>query len=158
MAEQLLTSRSDASVQEEEVTPKKPSTLQRYYSYTHHFWLVIIAVGLLAQTFRSSHTDHEEEVALNRVELAVTILLFLEICFRFASDWHNFHKKRRNWVDFGIALITVIIQAPAVRHSGRVYDWLTIFQILRIYRVVWAIPVTRNLLVRNGDGNSEEMG
>jgi len=83
------------------------------------------------------------------VELGVTLVLVLEILFRLMADWRNFHKKTRNLVDLALALITCIIQTPSIHKSGRIYDWLTLFQILRVYRVVWAIPVTRNLLVRN---------
>jgi len=83
------------------------------------------------------------------VELVVTLALLLEILFRFMADWRNFHKKTRNLVDLALALITCAIQIPSIHRSGRIYDWFTLFQILRVYRVVWAIPVTRNLLVRN---------
>jgi len=83
------------------------------------------------------------------VELGVTLVLVLEILFRFMADWRNFHRKTRNLVDLALALITCAIQIPFVHRSGRIYDWLTLFQILRVYRVVWAIPITRNLLVGN---------
>lgn len=137
-----------SSVHEDEAAPRKPSTLKRYYDLTRHFWLLVIGVGLVAQTFRSSETTLSEARTLDRIELAVTTLLLLEIFMRFASDWHKFHTLRRNWVDFGLAIITVIMQSPIVKNSGRTYEWLTFFQILRIYRVVWAIPVTRNLLAK----------
>lgn len=140
---------STSSVHEEEPAPEKHSALKRYYNYTRHTWLVAIGIGLLAQTFRSSDTTPREGQILDNIELGVTIVLLVEIFLRFASDWRKFHIKKRNWVDFTMALITVIMQSPMVKNSGRMYEWLTIFQILRIYRVVWAIPVTRNLLVRD---------
>lgn len=83
----------------------------------------------------------------DRVELGVTALLMLEILFRFLSDWRGFRKSKQNWTDLTLALITCIIQLPPIHNSGRVYEWLTLFQILRVYRVVWAIPITRDLLV-----------
>lgn len=135
-------------MQEEEPALRKPSTLKRYYDYTGYFWLIVISIGLVAQTFRSSETDTKEDRTLDQVEVGVTALLLLEIFLRFASDWRKFHVLKRNWVDFGLAIITVAMQSPLVRNSGRTYEWLTIFQILRIYRVVWAIPVIRNLLAK----------
>ena len=92
---------------------------------------------------------------INTTELVVTLVLLFEITLRFESDWRNFHKKRRNWADLGLAIITCIIQIPPIRNSGRPYAGLTIFQILRVYRVVLAFPMTRNLITvvfRNASG------
>ena len=52
-----------------------------------------------------------------------------------------------NCVDLFLVVATCIIQIPPI-HNSSVYGWLTIFQILRIYRVIIAIPLTRNLLLR----------
>ena len=80
-------------------------------------------------------------------ETAVTLLLLFEIVFRFAADWRHFHEHVRNWVDLGLVMITTVIQLPVIRRSGQPYAWLTLFQIIRIYRVVLALPVTRDLIV-----------
>lgn len=77
----------------------------------------------------------------------MTVILALEIIARFAVDWRSFHRSKRNWVDLAIAVITAIIQIPPIRHSGQPYAWLTFFQILRFYRVVLAVPITRDLIV-----------
>ena len=77
----------------------------------------------------------------------VTALLFVEILFRFISDWRNFHRSKRNWVDLALAVVTTVIQLPPIRRSGQVYAWFTVFQVMRIYRVVLAVSVTRDLLV-----------
>ena len=84
---------------------------------------------------------------VDTTETAVTSVLLVEIFLRFAVDWRNFHKHPRNWVDLFIAVITTIIQAPSIRNSGQPYAWLTFFQIIRIYRVVLAVPLTRDLIV-----------
>ncbi len=81
-------------------------------------------------------------------ETVVTLLLVVEVSLRFITDWRNFHKSQRNWVDLGIAIITAIIQLPLIHQSKRAYMWLTFFQIVRIYRVVLAVPLTRDLIVR----------
>ncbi|KAA8897862.1 Ion transport protein-domain-containing protein [Sphaerosporella brunnea] len=131
---------------ENEQANKKPSTIKRIYDYSHHLWVAIIAAGLFAQMFRRTTMTPREARMVDQVELAVTVFLFFEIVLRSVADWRGFHKKRRNWVDLFLAVITAIILLPPIKNSGRPYDWLTIFQILRVYRLVWAIPVTRNLL------------
>ena len=84
----------------------------------------------------------------DRAETVVTFVLFVEIILRFVTDWRNFHKSRRNWVDLSLAIITAIIQLPPIHLHGQLYAWMTVFQILRIYRVVLAVPLTRDLIVR----------
>ena len=83
-------------------------------------------------------------------ETVVTIIFDAEIIIRFFvsfPDWRTFFYKKSNCVDLFLAVATSVIQIPPIHNSG-VYRWLTIFQILRVYRVIIAIPVTRNLLVR----------
>lgn len=85
---------------------------------------------------------------IDTTETVITIVLLVEILLRIAADWRNFAKHPRNWVDLFIAVITTIIQAPPIHKSGQTYAWLTLFQIIRIYRVVLAVPLTRDLIVR----------
>lgn len=82
-------------------------------------------------------------------ETIVTLVLLLEIIIRFIVDWRNFFYSKQNIIDLVTAIITSVMQIPAVRHAhdGRAYAWLTVFQILRIYRVVLAVPITRDLIV-----------
>lgn len=92
-------------------------------------------------------TEPKADDIEDRVELGVTVILSVEIVLRFLSDWRGFRRSKQNWADLALVVITCIIQLPPIHNSGRVYEWLTLFQILRVYRVVWAIPATRNLLV-----------
>jgi hypothetical protein len=86
---------------------------------------------------------------INLSESGVTFLLLLEIVIRFATDWRHFFYSKRNVFDLSIVIVTSIIQIPAIKesHAGQAYAWLTIFQIIRIYRVVLAVPMTRDLVV-----------
>ena len=86
-------------------------------------------------------------VATDNTETVVTFLLLAEIFLRFAVDWRHFFLQRQNWVDSVIAIVTAIIQIPPIHDSGTPYNWLTFFQIVRIYRVVLAVPITRDLIV-----------
>lgn len=127
--------------------PRKTSRLKHLYDKTDKFWLAVIFFGLVVQALRSSTMSDDRADFINGVEVAVTVVLLIEIILRFASDWRVFHKKRRNWVDLGLAIITCIIQIPPIKTSGHSYSVLTIFQILRVYRIVLAFSVTRNLIM-----------
>src|ERR1700737_2486588 len=61
-------------------------------------------------------------------------------------DWRSFFRSKTNCVDLFIAITTSVIQIPAIHDSGA-YGWLTIFQIMRVYRIIITFPTTRDLLV-----------
>ncbi|KAL9633351.1 MAG: hypothetical protein Q9204_003437 [Flavoplaca sp. TL-2023a] len=130
----------------EDDEPLKMSPLQRLYDKTHWVWIAILVFGLVTQCFRSANMGHQRKDFVDTTETVVTIILLLEILLRFAVSWRTFHRSKRNWVDLGIAVITAVIQIPPIRHSGQPYAWLTFFQILRFYRVVLAVPITRDLI------------
>ena len=133
---------------EEEPSPYRHPPLKRLYDRTKWLWIAIILFDLLVMCFRSSSMSSFRRHFIDNTETAVTLVLLGEIAFRIAADWRNFLRERCNWVDLGLAIITAIIQLPRVHNSGRAYEWLTVFQILRIYRVVLAISLTRNLIVK----------
>jgi voltage-dependent calcium channel len=128
------------------VTRKRVSAIKYWYDKTAWIWIVVITYGLLCQAMRTASISSWRENFISYSETVVTMVLFIEIILRFACDLRNFHRRRRNLVDAALAVITMIILLPPIRNSGQAYAWLTIFQILRIYRVVWAVPMTRNLI------------
>ena len=134
-------------IEEEDEQPKKKTPLKRAYDKTYWLWILLIVVSLLVQCLRSTRSSNEALLAIARLEIVVTFLLLVEMVFRFAADWRHFHRSPRNWVDLAIAIITAIIQLPPIRNSGQPYAWLTFFQIVRIYRVVLAVPITRDLIM-----------
>jgi hypothetical protein len=86
---------------------------------------------------------------LNVTETVATAVFAFEIILRFMisfPDWRSFFRKKTNCVDLFLAIATSVIQIPAIHNSGA-YGWLTIFQIMRVYRIIIAVPVTRDLLV-----------
>ena len=131
---------------EEETPISRPSPLKRLYDKTHWLWIAVILFDLLVMCLRSSSMSQRRERFINDTETIVTTVLVGEIILRFLSDWRNFHKERCNWVDLGLAVITAVIQIPPIHTSGQTYEWLTFFQIIRIYRVVLAISITRDLI------------
>lgn len=126
---------------------KRGSAIKRAYDKSYWVWIVVITFDLVVQSLRTDTMGPFTKGLIHWTELMVTIVLLFEIIFRFASDWRNFHRHRRNWFDLFLAVITAIIQLPPIRHSGDPYAWLTIFQILRIYRVVLAVQMTRDLIM-----------
>ncbi len=128
---------------------QRVSSLKRLYDKTLWAWVFVIAFGLVAQMMRSANMSDFRRSFINATEIVVTFILFVEILIRIVVDWRHFFKSKRNVIDLMIAIITVIIQIPAIKHAhnGKAYAWLSIFQILRVYRVVLAVPMTRNLIV-----------
>jgi hypothetical protein len=140
----------EIAVEDEDGAPEqRASTLRRFYDKTSWVWVVVITYGLVVQALRSADMGVSRRNFIDLSETGVTIILVIEIILRFGVDWRHFFKDRRNMVDLAIAIITAIIQIPAIKqsHDGRAYAWLTVFQIMRIYRVVLSIPMTRDLIV-----------
>ena len=137
------------TLEPEEHPFKRQSPLKKLYKKSNPFWIAVIVFGLVCQSLRTSYMSHKKEIFVNMSETIVTVVLLVEIIIRLAVDWRNFFYKPRNVVDFFLAIITTIIQIPKIHDSGQPYAWLTLFQILRIYRVVLAVPITRELIVRD---------
>ncbi|KAJ5291753.1 hypothetical protein N7478_001004 [Penicillium angulare] len=134
-------------VEEDDTTARKISTVKWFYDKTQFFWIIIIIYDLVIQALRSSTMGDERRRFIENTELVITLIFLFEIIVRFASDWRVFHRKRRNWFDLLLVVITCVIQIPPIKNSGRPYTVMTLFQILRVYRVVLAIPVTRKLIM-----------
>ncbi|KAG5930018.1 hypothetical protein E4U42_003321 [Claviceps africana] len=125
---------------------RRTSKLQRAYDKTSAIWVMVIMLGLLFQSLRSSRMSHDREKLITVAEIVITSLLDLDILIRIVADWRGFHRNWRNLFDLTLAVVTTIILLPRIQGT-RAYQWLTVFQILRAYRIVLAIPVTRKLIL-----------
>ncbi|KAI2929764.1 hypothetical protein CBS147321_4854 [Aspergillus niger] len=134
------------TTEREDLASRKVSAIKRLYDKTEWLWVCIIIFDLVVQALRSASMSDDRAQFIDTTELVMTFVFLFEIILRFASDWRTFHKKTRNWVDLGLVIITCIIQIPAIKRE-RAYDVLTLFQILRVYRVVLAFKVTRDLIM-----------
>lgn len=124
---------------------RRATVLQLVYQKTSWVWVLAIAFDLFVQAFRSA--SHEDRISfINTCEVVVTILLDVEMVIRFSLDWRRFHHNIQNLFDLALAVITSVILIPPIHNATQVYAWLTAFQILRAYRVVLAIPMTRTLI------------
>lgn len=64
----------------------------------------------------------------------------------YLPNYRKFARRTRNKVDTILVIVTTIIQIPVIRNSP-VYPWLTVFQLMRFYRVILAVPRMKALLV-----------
>jgi hypothetical protein len=135
------------AVDEDETSSRKVSPLKRIYDQTEWVWVCLILFDLIVQALRSSSMPNSRARFIDTTETVITLVFLVEIILRFASDWRVFHRRQRNLVDLFLVIITCVIQLPPIRNSGRPYTVLTLFQILRVYRVVLAFSVTRKLIV-----------
>jgi hypothetical protein len=142
--EQDLVDEADAS---EATRQRRSKGLRRIYEKTRWLWIIVIVFDLVMQSMRHDTMTAATSGIISVSETIVTLVLAAEIIFRIICDWRDFPKHRQNWVDLGLAVITMIIQIPPIHDSGTAYAWLTIFQIVRIYRVVLAVPITRDLIL-----------
>ncbi len=131
---------------DEDVT-KGVSPLRSLYDKTYWLWVAVIVLGLIVQCLRSSSMGDDRRNLIINTEIVVTLALLLEIILRLASDWRSFFHSKRNWADLLLAIVTSVIQLPPIRNSGQAYAWLSAFQVARIYRVVLAFSVTRDLIM-----------
>lgn len=125
---------------------RKSSALQRIVEKTKLFFTLVIVFGLICQACRSARMPTSREKFINGAEVAVTVLLDFEIVARLAANWRSFHRSWGNLFDLALAIITTIIILPPIRYSTA-YWWLTVFQIVRAYRIVLAVPMTRKLIL-----------
>ena len=125
---------------------RRVGRLKKLWDKTYWLWILIIVFDLAVMCLRSSNMSQSRSDLIEYTEKIVTLVLDIEIVLRFLTDWRNFYKSKRNWVDLALAIITSIIQIPSIRNSSPAYEWLTFFQIVRIYRVVLAVSITRDLI------------
>lgn len=130
----------------DEKLPRRQSNTQRLYGKLAWFWAIVIAYGIFCQTLRSARMSDNRGRFINTSETVVTIMLDIDILIRLLVDFRGFHRNYRNLFDLFLAVITTVILIPPIRSSGQVYNWLTFFQIIRVYRVVLTIPMTASLI------------
>lgn len=143
----------------------KGNKILRLYEKTRWFWIVLVFVDLATQACKTADSDEATLSLLRKcsdtetfplittenLELAFTLAFDLEIVIRFAGylpGWSSFFaSSHSNSFDLLLAVVATVIQIPPIPTTS-VYSWLTIFQLMRWYRVVIVVPRMRPLLVR----------
>ncbi|KAF9150964.1 calcium channel protein [Linnemannia schmuckeri] len=113
-------------------------------------WVAAIIVDLVFQCLPRYDSSPEKLLQFDRVELGFTIAFAADIVIRFLVCLPmpmEFFKSRKNIVDLFLATITLLIQIPPIKNS-HVYLYLTVFQVVRIYRPIIYIERLRSLIQR----------
>jgi hypothetical protein len=150
-----FTGEADTRDIEEEVDPnpqikRRRKRFKSLFKKTKWFWIAVILMGLVCMCLTSATMGPARAEFINIAEKVVTFLLLLEIGLRAlvdVIDGRNFFRSKANIVDLVIVIATCVMQIPVIHDSGTVYAWLTFFQIIRIYRVVLAVSLTRDLIL-----------
>lgn len=125
--------------------------LKLYYRFEICFILLVFA-DLIVQCWRTYGMSASRASFLYRLEVIFTCVFLGEILLRFALHlpyWRAFFSSKKNLFDLFLAIFTsIIIIGPVKRKLGQAYYWLTVFQLLRFYRVVLAFRWTGDLLLR----------
>ncbi|KAH7056641.1 Ion transport protein-domain-containing protein [Linnemannia elongata] len=113
-------------------------------------WVAAIIVDLVFQCLPRYDTPPEKLLQFDRIELGFTIAFAVDIAIRFLVCLPmpmEFFKSRKNLVDLFLATVTMLIQIPPIKNS-HVYLYLTVFQVVRIYRPIIYIERLRSLIQR----------
>ncbi|KAF9565316.1 calcium channel protein [Mortierella alpina] len=108
---------------------------------------VVVFFNLLTMCFRRYDSTSAELERLNIAEIVFTFFFLLEIGVRIAghSVWKLFWKRKSNQFDLFLALTTTTILLPVIQ-EWEWYRYLTVFQVMRAYRLIPAIPGVRDLM------------
>ncbi|KAL8283193.1 hypothetical protein RQP46_005971 [Phenoliferia psychrophenolica] len=126
-----------------------PKFLRKAYKATRLIWVAAIVADIGFQASRRFDMTAGQDTMLRNVELYFTLAFDVEVLIRAVAalpEWRTLWEPE-NAADIALAILTSVIQIPVIRDSDA-YPWLTVFQILRFYRVILAIPRMRRLLVR----------
>lgn len=131
---------------------KRLKKLLRLYYRFEFLFVIIVVVAMFTQCFREYDMADDTRHLLYRFECVYTLILLVEILVRFGlhfPEWRLFFASNRNCFDLFLAVFTsIIILGPVKRSLGQGYYWLTVFQLMRFYRVVLATSLTRNLWMK----------
>ncbi|KAI0740154.1 Ion transport protein-domain-containing protein [Earliella scabrosa] len=129
------------------VTRRNP--IATIYENIRWCWVAFALASVILQATRTVDISPMHEEIIDKGELALTVLFDVEIVIRvlaYLPDWRRFFYRGQNVLDLFLAIGSSVIQIPAV-HDSSVYPWLTIFQLMRFYRVILEIPRMKPLLL-----------
>lgn len=132
---------------------RKPPSFNIFKTVSEYLQWGFVVLALFSLTLQATRTvemSPEHDTILYWGELIITLAFDFEIILRFLAalpDWRGFFSGGLNWLDLVLAIGSSIIQIPVIRRS-RVYQWFTILQLARFYRVILVVPRMKPLLVR----------
>ncbi|KAM5541612.1 hypothetical protein V8D89_004802 [Ganoderma adspersum] len=123
--------------------------IREIYENIRWCWVGFALASVILQATRTVDMSDLHAEILDKGELALTFMFDLEIIIRvlaYLPDWRKFFYGGQNVLDLVLAIGSSVIQIPAI-HNSSVYPWLTIFQLMRFYRVILEIPRMKPLLL-----------
>ncbi|CCL98380.1 uncharacterized protein FIBRA_00375 [Fibroporia radiculosa] len=123
--------------------------IKEIYQNIRWCWVALALASLVLQATRTVDMSATHIQVLSLGELALTVAFDIEIVVRIIAefpDWRAFFTRGQNLLDLVLAIGSSIIQVPAI-HDSSIYPWLTIFQLMRFYRVILEIPRMKPLLL-----------
>ncbi|CAK9438796.1 uncharacterized protein LODBEIA_P30200 [Lodderomyces beijingensis] len=143
---------NDQIFQEKLEELKRANKWLRYYYKAEFVFIIAVAANLFAQCFRSSRMSTSRGQILDRFEIAFAAVFAIEIVVRFIlylPRWRLFFYPKRNSFDLLLGVMCIVIVIPPIKEKlGHAYYWLTMFQLMRFYRVVLATPFTSKLWLK----------
>ncbi|KAI9307562.1 Ion transport protein-domain-containing protein [Cunninghamella echinulata] len=108
---------------------------------------VLVLIDTLFMCLRSVYASESMLEFLDNVETGFTFIFAIEIVIRIVGTqhWLQFWNSNRNKLDLIIVITTCVIQLPMIQDDP-VYMYLTIFQVLRTYRLFSLVPRVEKLL------------
>ncbi|KAG0053161.1 calcium channel protein [Gryganskiella cystojenkinii] len=113
-------------------------------------WVLAIVADLVFQCLPRHNSPPARVALFNRAELWFTIAFAVDIVIRILvclPKPGDFFDSKKNLVDFILAVVTLVIQIPTI-HRSHVYVYLTVFQVVRIYRPIIYVERLRSLIQR----------
>ncbi|KAK3818697.1 MAG: Ion transport protein-domain-containing protein [Benniella sp.] len=114
------------------------------------FWVLAIIADLIFQCQPEYKLPSGKMLSIEQAELWFTLLFTVDIAIRFTvwpSTSKKFFSSRKNITDLFLVVTTLIIQIPPIRNSSA-YRYMTIFQVMRIYRPIMYVESLRLLIRR----------
>lgn len=138
--------------QENKIRPSIASTASKRFKPILEFGkrlkdlpVVAIVFNMVFKSLRNDTMDRRTADLIWWSEVSTVLILDIEIALRFFCRSRPHRRSLRDWTDLIIAVVTTGLLVPILHHSGRLYDWLSVMQVMRAYRVVLAFSVVRTL-------------
>ncbi|CAO3597764.1 unnamed protein product [Absidia cylindrospora] len=129
----------------------RKSLFQEWVAASKPVWILLVAADLVVMAIKSYDMPVKQVATLDSVECGFSVAFLIEILLRLVSQnrqLKQFFNDKTNRADMIISIMACIIWIPSVHGNRMLFAWLSGFQIMRIYRVVMAIPRLRTLIVR----------
>jgi hypothetical protein len=129
----------------------KTNLAKSIYAHTEWCWVLLALASLTLQATRTVDVTPTHADIMYFGELGITFAFDVEIVIRFLAtlpEWRSFWISGRNVLDLSLAVGCSVIQIPVIQRNEGVYEWFTILQLARFYRVILVIPRMKPLLVR----------